>query len=518
MSNKVAKNVGIILTCSIAAKVLSYLWEMTLAALLGASDQADAYYMVGSIAAILYPILDLGIWKVFLPTYKTKLVHESSEKANRLADIAITFFFCLSVGLVLFMVVFSKQLVLLIAPGFSPEKKALTAHFLRLAAPAYFLMASCSVIGAILQSHDRFIGSQIREIGTHVSKILFLIICYRFLGIYAAVFAMVVGSIFRLLIQLPFINWEWKFRPDFHFQDPEIVPMIKGLPSVALTAAIQHINSLIDRTIASGSASGSIACLNYGARLTHVFSGMVSTALGTASYPTMIQYIAQKREDKLRELIGNVLGALSFIIIPISVFCIVFSRQIVTVAFQRGAFDAAATQLTAKVFAGYCIGLLFTGAATIVSNIFYGYGDTKITLRISELNILLNIVFNLIFVRIWGVPGLAIATSLSAIICLIVRLFCLKRFLVMDYRPLVRENLKLLLLAVVSVTAAFLLFERVLRIHVYISLFCSFAVAAGLFLVLCMLLRIKAMTDAWHMIKARLPGRKRDGNKGEGGE
>ena len=289
MNNKTIKNVGIILGCSIAAKVLSYFWEALIAAYLGASDQADALYMVTSIFGILYPILDLGIWKVFLPIYKTKLVEDNESKAERIANVAVTLFFTLSAALVLFLLVCAKPLVSIIAPGFDAEKQSMTVQYLRISAPTYLLMAVASVVGAMLQSREKFLGSQIREIGTHVSKIIFIFICFRVLGIYAAVIAMIVGSIFRLLVQLPFINWKWKFRPDFHFGDEDVVPMLKGLPSVAVTAAIAHINGLVDRTIASGAASGSVACLNYGHKLVNVFSGMVSTAISTAVYPTMIQ-------------------------------------------------------------------------------------------------------------------------------------------------------------------------------------------------------------------------------------
>ena len=88
MNKKLVKNVGIILGCSIAAKVLSYIWEALIAAYLGASDQADALYMVTSIFGILYPILDLGIWKVFLPIYKTKLVEKDDQiKIDGLKDL-----------------------------------------------------------------------------------------------------------------------------------------------------------------------------------------------------------------------------------------------------------------------------------------------------------------------------------------------------------------------------------------------------------------------------------------------
>ena len=88
------KNTLIVLTCSIIAKILSYIWEAVLASFLGISENADAFYMVSGIVMVLYPILDLGIWKVFLPIYKQKLTLGNYVKADRIANISITLFFC----------------------------------------------------------------------------------------------------------------------------------------------------------------------------------------------------------------------------------------------------------------------------------------------------------------------------------------------------------------------------------------------------------------------------------------
>ncbi len=493
MRSKVVKNVGIILGCSIAAKILSYIWEATLAAFLGASDQADAFYMTTSIFNILYPILDLGIWKVFLPIYKTKLVKKEEDRAEQIANISISFFFMLSVALVLFLIIFARPLVGIMAPGFETEKKALTIQYLRISAPAYFLMTTASILGAILQSREKFLGSQIREIGSHVSRIACLFLCYRILGIYAALVALIVGSVFRVLIQLPFINWKWKFKPDFHFKYQDIVPMIKGLPSVAVTAAIAHINGLVDKIVASGAATGAVACLNYGHKLMNVFSGMISSAISTAVYPTMIQHITNNESDKLKELLRNVLGALMFFIIPISIFCFLFSTEMVTVAFQRGAFDASATSLTAEVFVGYCLGMLFLGVSTVITNVFYGYGDTKITMYISIVNITLNIVFDLLFIRFWGVAGLAFATSISAIICLCIRMIYLKKYIRVGYKSIFSEGIKILLLSAGTCLIPYFLVNKLLHMNVYFSLLLSVVICVAIYLAAAYVLRLKTL-------------------------
>jgi putative peptidoglycan lipid II flippase len=504
MSNKTVKNVGIILSCSIVAKVLSYVWEATLAAFLGATDQADAFYMTTSIFNILYPILDLGIWKVFLPIYKTKLVKKEEDRAEQIANISISFFFMLSVALVLFLIIFARPLVGIMAPGFETEKKALTIQYLRISAPAYFLMTTASILGAILQSREKFLGSQIREIGSHVSRIACLFLCYRILGIYAALVALIVGSVFRVLIQLPFINWKWKFKPDFHFKDQDIVPMIKGLPSVAVTAAIAHINGLVDKIVASGAATGAVACLNYGHKLMNVFSGMISSAISTAVYPTMIQHITNNESDKLKELLRNVLGALMFFIIPISIFCFLFSTEMVTVAFQRGAFDVAATSLTSGVFVGYCLGMLFIGISTVVTNIFYGYGDTKITMYISIVNITLNIILNLVFVRIWGVIGLAYATSITSIICLGIRFHFLKKYIRIGYKAILKEALKISGISVVACVIPYVIFSYLIQINIYLTLLLCLILSVAIYFSMAFIFKIKTLNFVMTLVKKRL--------------
>ncbi len=503
MSNKLLKNTVIVLGCSVAVKLLSFVWEAILAACFGVSDQADAFYMTTSIFNILYPILDLSIWKVFLPLYKTKMVQDENKNLHKLANIALSFFFAISVALVLFLIVFAEPITFLTAPGFDPSKKALTMQYLRWSAPMYLLMSSASVIGAMLQCHDRFFGSQIRELGTHISKIIFVLLCYHYLGIYAAVIAMIIGSIFRVLVQLPFINWKWRFRPDFHFRDPDIRQMIRGLPSVALTAAINHVNGLVDKIIASGAVSGAVACLNYGHRLMNVFSGMISTAIGTATYPMMVQHIAEKKPDKLRELLTNIIGVLSFFIVPISLFCIFFSQELVSIAFQRGAFDAAAANLTAGIFAGYSFGMLFIGISTIITNVFYGYGDTRITLMISILDIVLNIVLNIWFCRMWDVVGLAVATSVSATICFAVRLFFMRKYLMLDYKQISVEFIKILIISIVSVFGIFVLLEWIGVVNIYIRVLAGLLFSVPLYILFAKLFRISTIGFAISLIRKK---------------
>lgn len=507
MKSKLVKNVVIVLACSVMGKVLAYVYEAAMAAFLGVGPEADALYMTTSVFNILYPILDLGIWKVFLPAYKTKLSAGEEDKAHVVANNAITLFLLLSLALVFFLLAFAQPIIALIAPGYDPAKKALTIEFLRISAPGYLLMSLASILGAMLQSHDRFWGSQLREIGTHLSKLIYVFLCFRYFGAYAAVTAIIVGSVFRVLIQVPFINWPWKFRFGLHTKDPDVRKMLSGLPSVAVTSTVLHINSLIDRMIASG-LEGAVSCLNYGSRLMNVFSGTISGAVTTATYPEMVGLIAKRETEALRRLLSRIFEILSFFIVPITVFCVVFSTELVTVSFQRGAFDVSATALTSQVFVGYVLGMLPAAVSNILANVFYGFGDTKTAMYVSLLNIAMNVIFNLIFIKLLGVAGLAYATSLSALLCLFLRSLLVRKYVRLNYRDVFQELGKITAITAVCVGGAWLLFVRLLALSAFFRLLLALIFCVVLFLALAFLFKVKTLQIVKAMIAKRLHRKK----------
>ena len=272
LGKKIFRGTIIIIAVSVAAKLASFLTEAILAYYLGTSAEGDAYYMISSLHNVVYPMMSVGIWKVFLPIYKEKQAHGDMEGAAEIANKVLTFFTMLSVGVVLLVIVFGEGVVSLIAPGFEGETRTLCIRLIRLSAPMYIFIVASAVYASMLQCHNRFLGSQIREVASHVPTILAAVFCYRAFGIEALAYALVVGGIVRLLVELPFVNWNYKPKADLNFRSPAFKTMLKRLPSALLSEGVNRINTLIDKIMASGLPEGSISALNYGVKLTNVFS------------------------------------------------------------------------------------------------------------------------------------------------------------------------------------------------------------------------------------------------------
>ena len=109
LGKQIFRGTLIIIFVSILAKLSAFLSEAVNAAYMGTSKESDAYYMVAGIQQVLYPMLSIGIWKVFLPVYKDKITREGHSAAESLSNKMISFFSLVSLAAVVLLMLFSRQ-------------------------------------------------------------------------------------------------------------------------------------------------------------------------------------------------------------------------------------------------------------------------------------------------------------------------------------------------------------------------------------------------------------------------
>lgn len=503
IGKKVFRGTITIVFVGILAKITSFIAEAILAAYLGTTYQSDAYYMVNSIQMVIYPMLSVGIWKVFLPLYKEKLTHGQDQEAAALTNKVITFFSIVSFIFVGLLILLADLVVSIVAPGFEGETRTLCIKLVRIAAPMYFFIIAAAIYASILQANNKFLGSQIREIASHIPTILAAIFFYQTFGIEAMAVALVVGGVIRLLVELPFVDWGYKYKPDLKFKTPEFVVMLKRLPSALISEGVTQLNTLIDKAMASTLPEGTISGLNYGHKLMNVFSGLLSTAIATALYPQMIELIALKKEKELSSLVVKVINIFSVLMLPIMLSCVLFRTELVAAVFQRGSFTTESTALTSGVFALYCIGLFFIASNTVITNLFFGYGNTKTPMYISIANLGTNVVLNLILIHIWGVNGLALATSLSAIITFFIRVRAAEKYVRLDNKKMIVTAVKVL-----TASAAACFIPRIIfwlhPINRYLTLIISAIIGITVYLVMVKVLRVNEINDLVGLLKRKM--------------
>lgn len=503
IGEKIFRSTIIIVAISILAKFVAFISETVNASYLGTTYQSDAYYMLLSIQQVLYPMLSVGIWKVFLPIYKDKLTQNDIHGANQLANKIITFFTVISIVAVALLIIFSNGVVSIVAPGFEGETKALCIQLVRISAPMYVCIITSAVYASMLQCHDNFLGSQIREVATHIPTIIATVLLYRHFGITVLAYALILGGVLRLLVELPFVDWGYKFKPDFRYKSEEFGIVLKRLPSALVSEGINQINTLVDKAMASTFPAGSVSGLNYGNRLTNVFSGLLSSAIATALYPQVIELISLKQKKELSNLITKIINIFYLCMVPISIACVMFSNQLVSAVFERGQFNSDSVKLTAGVFACYSIGLLFIACSTVITNIFYGHGDTKTPMKIGIANLFINVMLNLILSYFFGVNGLAMATSLAAIISFGIRLYFVNQYVDFIWQKLGIITLKTVVAGFIACAVA-RYFTGLLYVNVYMELCIAASIGVFIYLIGIKLLKVKELEDVISIVSKKM--------------
>ncbi len=154
--------------------------------------------------------------------------------------------------------------------------------------------------------------------------------------------------------------------------------------------------------------------------------GVFGIAISIAILPTLSGYVSRNQHSEMKESFSFGIKILSLFVLPSMVGLIVLSYPIIRFFYEHGLFGSNDTDLTTIALICYTVGLFATAALRLVISSFYALKDTKTPLKIGIYIVIFNIILDLALVRYFGHAGIALATSLAAILHLIVLSYSLQ--------------------------------------------------------------------------------------------
>jgi putative peptidoglycan lipid II flippase len=104
----------------------------------------------------------------------------------------------------------------------------------------------------------------------------------------------------------------------------------------------------------------------------------------------------------------------AFITIPSAVGLMVLRREVISVLFERGAFDAEAVDLTSAALLFYAAGLFAFSGVRVMAPAFYAIKDTRTPVYIAAATLLSHVILCSLLSPRLGLPGIALSDSISA--------------------------------------------------------------------------------------------------------
>ncbi len=458
MSNrKLAKNVGIMSIAVSFSRVLGLIRDQVMANFFGTTYLNDAFNIAYNIPNLLRKLFGEGaLSAAFVPIYN-EVGHRQGKKAQ--IDFALNVLSLLTMLLLVLTflgMVLAPIIVKVIYPGIASHTEVLAVKLCRIMFPYLFFIGLSSTFIAILNSHDKFfmtgLSSALLNIGM-VGTIWVGVWMFNLSDeqkIILAAWGVLIGGFLQTVINFPFLKkLGYNFKVFINFTGEAISAVWKRFIPGMIGMGIREINLLADGLIASYLPIGSITALNMGNRLMQLPLGIFGIATGSAVLPLFSKYLHEENWEGLSESLRFATISLAYIMLPITAIMAGLGKDFIIILFQRGAFDAHAVALTYKATLCFSLGLIFYSLNQTITPIFYANKDTKTPMQIAGVMVALNIVLNVVLMQFLQLGGLALATSITAMVNYLVMIKIItKRMPRIQYSGLWIDIFKLIFISV----------------------------------------------------------------------
>jgi putative peptidoglycan lipid II flippase len=422
LNTKAAGIIGLAVMCS---RLLGLVREQIFAALFGGGMAMDAFTAAFRIPNLLRDLFAEGaLSTAFVTTFSKTIARGSDEDAWRLANKVATMTASVLGVLCVVGMVFSPQLVALLAPGFDPEKAALTAQLTRIMFPFILLVSLAALVMGMLNAKNRFgmpaMASSFFNIGSIVGGVGLGFWRDPHFGPRALIglaFATLIGGGLQLAVQLPSLaRLGYRFRPDIHWRDPGIKAILLLMGPAVIAASTTQVNVLVNSMFASTLGDGAIFGLAIAFRLMQLPLGLFGVALGTVTLPLLSRLVAAGKTREFRSELARAIRWGLLLTLPSMLGLMLLAEPIISVLYQHGKFNAEQAAQAAGALRFYAIGLGGYAALKVLVNAFYAIDRRKTPMLVSFVAVALNLLFNWIFTfRLgWGYRGLAFSTGCVA--------------------------------------------------------------------------------------------------------
>lgn len=422
-NSRVVKAAGVVGTATLLSRILGFIRDAVIAWYFGAGFSSDAFIAAFRIPNLLRRLVAEGsLSSAFIPVFTDLIVNKGRDEAF---DMARSAFRLLSLILIFIAgggILLAPFIVRVIAPGFGAEKLSLTVGLTRLMFPYIFFIGMAALCMGILNVLGNFAIPALAPALLNIAMIGSVLAIAPILTRPVAGLALgvLIGGVLQLALQLPaLIRKGFRLREKTRWFHPGLKRVGTLIPPVILGGAVYQLNIVVGTLLGSLLPEGSVTYLYFADRLVQFPLGIFAIAAATAVLPSLSRQAAARRIYELRNTFGFALRLVFFISIPAMVGLIVLREPIVAILFQRGEFDAVATQLTAQALLYYSLGLWAFSAVKIVTATFFALQDTRTPVRMAIISISANIILGVVLMKPLAHGGLALATSLASILNLV---------------------------------------------------------------------------------------------------
>ncbi|MDB5822322.1 MAG: murJ [Herminiimonas sp.] len=406
------------------SRVTGLIREFLIARAFGASAYTDAFFVAFRIPNLLRRLFAEGAFsQAFVPILAEYKNRKGDEATKELADHVATVLTLTLLATCILGILGAPAVVYLVASGLASEPDAYHASVVmtQIMFPYIGFMSFVALSGGILNTWREFKVPALTPVLLNLSFIAasLFVAPYMAQPVYALAFAVLVGGILQVAIQVPALRRigmlpHLSINPAFALRDPGVRRVLKQMIPATLAVSVAQISLIINTNIASHLAHGSVSWLSYADRLMELPTGLLGVALGTILLPSLSRAHATGNKTEYSALLDWGLRLTFLLAMPAAVALAVLAEPITTTLYHYGKFSQYSVLMTERALIAYGVGLIGLILVKILAPGFYARQDIRTPVKIAIGVLIATQLMNLGLVPILAHAGLALSIGLGA--------------------------------------------------------------------------------------------------------
>ena len=434
-TNRKIFRAALIVGClGMVAKVAATMKELMIARSFGRGDEVDAFLIAFLLPSFVLNIGMSALGTALVPVF-VKTRQERGTKAAQQLFSNMMLLGCIAMaGVAVVLGLLARFYLPFLGHNFSSAKLELTRELLYLLLPWLIFSGISNLSSSVLNATEKFALPALTSMLTPLVTILLIVFGAHRWGVFTLAGGTVIGGALESLLLLYVLarhdmrlSLHW-YGFDLHVRSvlAQYLPMLTG--SILMGSTL-----VVDQSMAAMLSSGSVAALGYGNKVTNAVLSVGALALSTASLPYFAQMVAANDWAGCRHTLKRYSVLVVGATVPLTLLVIAFSRPIVKLLFQRGAFTAADTELVSSVQICYAIQIPFYVWSMLFVRFIAAVRRNDVLMYASAVNLVLDVILNLALMRVWHAVGIALSTSIMYVISFLMISVWTVRFLSQEH-------------------------------------------------------------------------------------
>jgi putative peptidoglycan lipid II flippase len=391
--------------------------ELLIARTFGRNDTLDAFLIAFLLPSFTVTLLVGALASALIPVLVQARQKAGEAAAQKLVSNMASLCLLALIAIAVILALLAPYYLPWLGSSFSADKLHLTRKLIYWLSPWIIFNGIAIFTASVLNAGEKFAMPAIVPIVTPLLTMLFIVFAVERWG----AFSLAAGTVSGGLVEAAWLGGILRrhgTRVSFRWSgmDANVRAVLQQFAPMLVGAFLMGSTTVVDQSMAAMLSGGSVAALSYGNKIVSAILAIGATALSTAVLPYFSKMAAIGDWQGLR----HTLKRFSFLVFaaatPLTLLLMVFSRAIIRLLFQRGAFTGADTELVHWVLICYSLQIPFYVCGMLFVRFLSAVRRNDLLMYASTLNLALDIALNLILMKYWGVSGIALSTSLVYVV------------------------------------------------------------------------------------------------------